>query len=70
MEEEYAGLLDECLVRLEAGASVEECLAAFPQQRAALEGPLRTAARLRSQSWPAMPATARAAVETRVTDRL
>ena len=70
MDAQYADQLDECLTRLEAGATVEECLAAFPQDRAALEGPLRSAARLREQPWPAMPDTARAAIETRVTGRL
>ncbi|MEN9936246.1 MAG: hypothetical protein RLZZ387_2825 [Chloroflexota bacterium] len=70
MDERGADILEQCLARLEAGASVEECLAAFPQQRAVLEGPLRAAAQLRGNPWPGMPAPARAAIEARVTSRL
>lgn len=70
MDEQYADILQDCLTRLDAGASIEECLSAFPQHRAALEGPLRTAVRLRHQGWPAMPVTTQAAVQSRLRTEL
>lgn len=66
MDEQYADILHSCLARLEAGATVEECLAAFPTDRTAIEGPLRTAVRLQQQAGPAMPAPSRAAIQSRL----
>jgi hypothetical protein len=66
MDEQFADMLQMCLARLDAGASIEECLAAFPQQRAQLEGPLRTAAQLRTQSWPGMPNPIRTAITSKL----
>ncbi len=70
MDDSLADILETCLVQLEAGASVEECLAVYPQQRAALEGPLRMAARLRALPQPPMPAAARAVIETELLERV
>ena len=70
MDEQYADMLQNCLARLDAGASIEECLAAFPQQRAQLEGPLRTAVQLRLQSWPGMPPAAQTAITSKLYTQL
>ncbi len=61
-----AGILQTCLTRIEGGASVDECLAAYPQQRGALEMPLSAAVQIRALPRPTMPATTRAALETRM----
>jgi hypothetical protein len=67
MDDALTDIYAQCLERLEAGATVEECLAAYPQERAALEGLLRLAARLRALPRPApLPAAARAAIATSV----
>src|SRR3712207_2286457 len=66
MDEQYADILQVCLTRIEAGASVEECLAAYPAERAVLEGPLRAAVRLRQHPWPDMPSPTRAAIQSRL----
>jgi hypothetical protein len=70
MDDSLVSILETCLVLLEAGASVEACLAIYPQQRAALEGPLRLAAHLRALPQPPMPATTRAAIETQLLERV
>ncbi len=67
MDDVLSDIYAQCLARLDAGATVEDCLAAYPQQRAALEGPLRLAARLRALPGPApLPPAARAALATQV----
>jgi len=67
MDDILSDMYAQCLARLDAGATVEDCLAAYPQQRAALEGPLRLAARLRALPGPApLPPAARAALATQV----
>src|SRR5439155_26931297 len=66
MDDGVAEILDTCLVRLEAGASVDECLSEHPQQRAELEAPLLIAATLTKLPRPAMPAATRAALESRM----
>ncbi|HEX9441218.1 MAG TPA: hypothetical protein VF909_16150, partial [Roseiflexaceae bacterium] len=66
MDEMLADILQTCLVRIDAGASVDACLAAYPQQRHALEAPLTAAVQLRTLPRPALPVAARAALETRM----
>ena len=66
MEDGLSDILDQCLARLEQGATVEECLAAFPGQHAELELSLRVAAQVRALPRPAMPAATRAALETQM----
>ena len=61
-----ADILQTCLVRINAGASVDECVAAYPQQRHALEGPLKAAMQLRTLPRPALPVATQAALETRM----
>jgi hypothetical protein len=66
MDEVLADILNTCLQQLKAGLSVEECLAAYPQQRAMLEAPLRAAQRLRGLPQLTLPTSAQAALETRM----
>jgi hypothetical protein len=66
MDEILADILNTCLLRLDSGASVDECLAAFPQQRALLEAPLRAAARMRALTRPPLPAATRSTLEARM----
>jgi hypothetical protein len=66
MDDGFAEILDQCLLRLADGATVDECLAAYPVQQAELELPLRMAVRLRELPQPALPATARTNLETQV----
>ncbi|MEO7910558.1 MAG: DUF5666 domain-containing protein [Roseiflexaceae bacterium] len=61
-----ADILQTCLTRIDAGASVDECLAAYPQQRDALEAPLNAAVRIRTLPRPVLPAATQAALETRL----
>ncbi len=63
MDDGVADILETCLDRLAAGASVDECLAAYPAQRGELEAPLRAAAGLIRLPRPALPSHARAALE-------
>src|SRR5205823_5023257 len=69
MDDGVAEILDMCLVRLEAGASVDACLSEHPQQRAELEAPLLIAATLTKLPRPAMPAATRAALESQMLAR-
>src|SRR4051812_7006370 len=66
MDEMLADILQICLVRIDAGASVDECLAAYPQQRDALEAPLTAAVQIRTLPRPALPAATQAALEARM----
>jgi len=66
MDDGVAEILDTCLARLAAGASIEDCLAVFPEQRAELESPLRAAVGLMRLPHPVMSAQARAALETKM----
>jgi len=66
MDDVISDILDECLARLADGATLDECLAAYPAWQAALEPPLRMAVRLRELPRPALPDTARARLETQV----
>src|SRR5262245_23029748 len=70
MDETLVDILETCLVRLEAGASVEACLALYPQQHAALEAPLRAAARLHALPQPSLPPAARTTIETQLFQRV
>lgn len=63
MDDGLADILDICLKQLVAGTSIEDCLVAFPAQRAQLEPPLRAAAELTQLPHPAMPPQARARLE-------
>jgi hypothetical protein len=66
MDEMLADIMQNCLTRIDAGASVDECLAAYPQQRDALEAPLNAAVQIRALPRPVLPVAARAALETRM----
>src|SRR4051812_30075207 len=66
MDELLADILQDCLVRIDAGASVDECLAAYPQQRHALEASLNAAVQVRALPRPSLPADTQAALETRM----
>jgi hypothetical protein len=66
MDDGFSEILEQCLVRLADGATVEECLAAYPAERVELEPALRTAGRLRELPRPALPDAARARLETQV----
>ena len=66
MDDQLPDILDQCLARLEQGATVEECLAAFPGQRAELEPSLHIAAQIRALPRPAMPAATRAALDAQM----
>ncbi|MEP7190464.1 MAG: DUF5666 domain-containing protein [Roseiflexaceae bacterium] len=61
-----ADILQTCLTRIDAGASVDACLAAYPQQRDALEAPLNAAVQIRTLPRPVLPAATQAALETRM----
>src|SRR5262245_45943655 len=69
MDDGVIEILEICLDRLAAGASVDECLAAYPAQRATLEAPLRAAAGLMQLPRPALPPQARAALEQQMLAR-
>jgi hypothetical protein len=66
MDDRLPDILDQCLARIADGATVGECLAAYPAQQAELELPLRAAAHLRELPRPALPAVARAGLETQL----
>jgi hypothetical protein len=69
MDDGLSDILETCLDRLAAGASVDECLAAYPAQRGALEPVIRAAARLSQLPRPAMPTHTRAALEAQMLAR-
>jgi hypothetical protein len=66
MDDGLPDILERCLDHLERGATLEECLVAFPAQRADLEPALRAAAQVRALPRPAMPEATRASLETRM----
>ena len=66
MDDRLPDILDQCLARIADGATVDECLAAYPAQQAELELPLQTAARMRELPRPALPVAARAGLETQL----
>lgn len=66
MDDGIADILDQCLARIEQGATVEECLAVFPARRAEIELPLRMAAQVAELPRPAMPGATRAALEAKM----
>jgi len=66
MDDLLPDILDQCLVRIAEGATVDECLAAYPAQQADLELPLRAAARLRELPRPVLPVGMRAGLETQL----
>ena len=68
MDDRLADILDQCVERLTQGASVEDCLAAFPGERAELELPLRLARQLRALPHPPLPIAARVALEQNLLD--
>ena len=55
MRPDLAHMLDEALERLRAGATIEECLLAYPEHAAELEPMLRTAAAIQRQAVAALP---------------
>ncbi|GAB4110439.1 MAG: hypothetical protein Fur005_02220 [Roseiflexaceae bacterium] len=65
-----AELLQICLDRIEAGASIEECLADYPEQRLELEPLLRAVVQFEQLALPSMPASSLQAIEGRMLDRL
>src|SRR5262245_59882707 len=69
MDDGLVDILETCLDRLAAGASVDECLAAYPTQHAALEPALRAADSLRQLPRPAMPSHTRATLESQMLAR-
>jgi Domain of unknown function (DUF5666) len=68
MEDRLIDILDQSLERLTQGATIEECLAAFPGERAELELPLQVAGQLRALPRPQMPAATRVALEQTMLD--
>lgn len=71
MDEAVADIFETCLERLAAGATVEDCLVAYPAERATLEPLLRAATRLQALPRPApLPAAAQAALATRVLNQV
>lgn len=66
MDEQLADILNTCLTRLEGGASVEDCLIAYPQHQQALEASLRAAVHLRALPRPSLPSATRALLETQM----
>ncbi|HMQ31606.1 MAG TPA: hypothetical protein PKD53_12830 [Chloroflexaceae bacterium] len=71
MDERLGDILATCLQRIEAGATVDECLAAYPAERAAVEPLLRVATRLQALPRPApLSAAAQAAVTSQVLSQL
>jgi hypothetical protein len=66
MDDALSNILDQCLVRLADGATVEQCLADYPGRQAELEPTLQMAMRLRALPRPAMPASTRASLETQM----
>ena len=66
MEDIVPDILDQCLARLADGATVEECLSAYPERQAELELPLRMAERLRALLRPGLPPPARANLEAQM----
>ncbi|HEU5088103.1 MAG TPA: hypothetical protein VFT99_11675, partial [Roseiflexaceae bacterium] len=66
MDDTLADVLQECLDRLAGGATVDQCVQRFPQQRLELEPMLQAVAALRKLPHPAMPVAAQAAIEARV----
>jgi hypothetical protein len=69
MEETLSDILETCLMWIESGASVEGCLTAFPQHRAALEAPLRAAEQVRLLPRPVAPQAALASIESQLLAR-
>ncbi|GAB4443431.1 MAG: hypothetical protein OHK0015_43420 [Chloroflexi bacterium OHK40] len=55
MRPDLSQVLDEALARLRAGASIEECLRAYPEHAADLEPMLRTAAAIQRQARASLP---------------
>lgn len=71
MDDLLAAICATCLERMEAGATLDECLAAYPAERAQLEPLLRVAARLQALPRPGpLPAAAQAALTGRVLGHL
>jgi hypothetical protein len=68
MDDRLADIFDQCLERLTQGATVEQCLAAFPGERADLEPSLRMAEQLRALPCPPLPTAARVALEQTMLD--
>jgi hypothetical protein len=69
MDDGLADILELCLDRLAAGASLDECLAAYPAQRGDLEPALQAAAGLKQLPRPALPPQTRAALEAQMLAR-
>jgi hypothetical protein len=66
MDDALSEIVDQCLVYLADGATVNECLAAYPAWQSALEPPLRVAVRLRALPTAALPAVVHARLETQL----
>lgn len=71
MDERLADILAACLQRIDGGATVDECLAAYPAERGELEPLLRVATRLQALPRPTpLPAVAQAALTSQVLGHL
>jgi hypothetical protein len=66
MDDRLADILEQCLERIERGATVDECLVGYAAMQADLELPLRIAAQLRALPRPTLPVVARAALERKI----
>lgn len=66
MDHIFADILETCLIRIEAGASIEECLSEYPGYRAELESALQAAVWVRTQPKPQMSAASRVSLETKM----
>lgn len=71
MDETLANIFATCLQRIEAGATLDECLAAYPTARGELESLLRVATRLQALPRPALlPSAVQTAITGRVLNQL
>ena len=67
MDDMVSDIFDTCLAQIAVGATVEDCLVAYPAQRGALEPLLRMATRLQRLPQPApLPLAVQAVLTTRV----
>lgn len=71
MDDTLADIVTTCLQRIEAGSTLDACLAAYPAERAQLEPMLRVATRLRALPRPTpLPAAVQATITSRVLQQL
>jgi hypothetical protein len=70
MDERLSDIVEECLERLEAGISLEQCLASYPLHHSELEELLNAILQVQEYPWPTMPTTTRATIENRLLTEL